>query len=118
MPKIVRFHQTGPAEVLRIEESPQQQPREDEVRLRVEAIGLNRAEIMFRSGTYLETPALPARLGLEAAGVVDAIGQGVTGIKIGDRVSTVPSFSMSSHGVYGETAIVRRKVGRLSNMAG
>ena len=106
MPKIVRFHQTGPAEVLRIEDLPQQQPKEGEVRLRVEAIGLNRAEIMFRTGTYLETPAFPARLGLEAAGVVDGVGQGVTGMKIGDRVSTVPSFSMSSHGVYGEAAIV------------
>jgi NADPH:quinone reductase-like Zn-dependent oxidoreductase len=106
MPKIVRIHQTGPAEVLRIEDLPPQQPKEDEVRLRVEAIGLNRAEIMFRTGTYLETPAFPARLGLEAAGVVDAVGQNVTGIRIGDRVSTVPSFSMSSHGVYGEAAIV------------
>jgi NADPH:quinone reductase-like Zn-dependent oxidoreductase len=106
MPKIVRIHQTGPAEVLRIEDLPGQQPNEDEVRLRVEAIGLNRAEIMFRNGTYLERPVFPARLGLEAAGVVDAVGQAVTGIKIGDRVSTVPSFSMSSHGVYGEAAIV------------
>ena len=106
MPKIVRIHQTGPAEVLRIEDLPEQQPKEDEVRLRVEAIGLNRAEIMFRNGTYLETPAFPARLGQEASGVVDAVGPGVTGIKISDRVGTVPSFSMSSHGVYGETAIV------------
>ena len=106
MPKTVRIHQTGPAEVLRIEDLPQQQPKEDEVRLRVEAIGLNRAEIMFRTGTYLETPTFPARLGLEAAGVVDAVGQNVTSIKVGDRVSTVPSFSMSSHGVYGEAAIV------------
>ena len=106
MPKIVRIHQTGPAEVLRIEDLPEQQPQEEEVRLRIGAIGLNRAEIMFRTGAYLETPAFPARLGLEAAGVVDAVGPGVTGIKIGDRVSTVPSFSMSSHGVYGEAAIV------------
>ncbi len=106
MPKIIRFHQTGPAEVLRIEDLPQQEPKENEVRLRVEAIGLNRAEVMFRTGTYLETPAFPARLGLEAAGVVDAIGRGVTGMKVGDRVSTVPSFSMSTHGVYGEAAIV------------
>ena len=106
MPKIVRFHQTGPAEVLRIEELPQQEPNENEVRLRIEAIGLNRAEVMFRTGTYLETPTFPARLGLEAAGVVDAIGPGVTGIRAGDRISTVPSFSMSSHGVYGEAAIV------------
>jgi NADPH:quinone reductase-like Zn-dependent oxidoreductase len=91
---------------LRIEDLPPQQPKEHEVRLRVEAVGLNRAEIMFRTGTYLETPVFPSRLGLEAAGVVDAVGQSVTGIKFGDRVSTVPSFSMSSHGVYGEAVIV------------
>ena len=106
MPKIVRFHDTGPAEVLRIEDLPQQEPRQNEVRLKVEAIGLNRAEIMFRTGTYLEAPSLPARLGLEAAGVVDAIGPGVTDVKRGERVATVPSFAMSSHGVYGEEAIV------------
>jgi NADPH:quinone reductase len=106
MPRVVRIHETGPAEVLRLEDLPQQQPSRSEVRLRLDAIGLNRAEIMFRTGTYLESPAFPARLGLEAAGVVDAIGPDVTGITIGDRVATVPSFSMSSHGVYGETAIV------------
>ena len=61
---------------------------------------------MFRTGAYLESPVFPARLGLEAAGIVDAVGAGVTGIKIGERVSTVPSFSMSSNGIYGEEAIV------------
>src|SRR5262249_52096674 len=82
------------------------EPHENEVRLRVEAIGLNRAEVMFRTGSYLESPQFPARLGLEAAGVVDDVGAGVAGITVGDRVSTVPSFSMSSHGGYGESAIV------------
>ena len=106
MPRVVRIHETGPAEVLRIEDLPQQQPQRKEVRLKLDAIGLNRAEIMFRTGTYLEAPAFPARLGLEAAGVVDAIGPDVAGINLGDRVATVPSFSMSSHGVYGEAAIV------------
>ena len=106
MPKIVRFYQTGPAEVLQIEDLPQQQPKENEVRLKIQAIGLNRAEIMFRTGAYLETPVFPARLGLEAAGIVGAVGAGVTGIRVGERVGTVPSFSMSSHGVYGEEAIV------------
>jgi NADPH:quinone reductase-like Zn-dependent oxidoreductase len=106
MPRVVRFHQTGAAEVLRIEDLPFREPGENEVRLKVEAIGLNRAEVMFRNGMYLETPIFPARLGQEAAGVVDAIGPGVTGIKEGDRVSTVPSFAMSSHGVYGESAVV------------
>ena len=106
MPKIVRFYQTGEAEVLKIEESPTVEPGAGEVRLAVEAIGLNRAEVMFRRGQYLESPVLPARLGYEAAGVVDAVGPGTSGIKVGDRVSTIPSFSMGAYGVYGESAVV------------
>jgi NADPH:quinone reductase-like Zn-dependent oxidoreductase len=89
MPRVVRFHQTGPAEVLRIEDLPQRQPERDEVRLKIEAIGLNRAEIMFHTGMYL--PILPARLGLEASGVVDAIGSDVTGFEIGDRSHSLRS---------------------------
>jgi NADPH:quinone reductase-like Zn-dependent oxidoreductase len=106
MPKIVRFHETGGAEVLKIEEMPLVEPGEGEVRLKVEALGLNRAEVMFRQGQYLETPKLPTRLGYEAAGIVDAVGPGVSGVKIGDRVSTIPSFPIDRYGVYGESAIV------------
>jgi NADPH:quinone reductase-like Zn-dependent oxidoreductase len=106
MPKVVRFHTTGPADVLQIEDLPKTDPRENEVRLKVEALGLNRAESMFRKGAYLEAPKLPARLGYEAAGVVDAVGPGVTEFKAGDRVSTIPAFSQNSYGVYGEWAIV------------
>jgi len=106
MPKVVRFHETGGAEVLKVDDVPLTEPGKGEVRLKVEAIGLNRAEIMFRRGQYLENPELPSRLGYEAAGVVDAVGPGTSGIQIGDRVSTVPSFSMGKYGVYGESAIV------------
>ena len=106
MPKIVRFHQTGGAEVLQLDELPLVEPGKGEVRIKVEAIGLNRAEMMFRKGQYLETPQLPSRLGYEAAGIVDAVGPDVTGLKVGDRVSTIPSFSMGQYGVYGESAIV------------
>ena len=106
MPKIVRFHETGDAEVLRIEDLPLTEPGEGEVRLKVEAIGLNRAEIMFREGHYLEAPVFPSRLGYEAAGIVDAVGTGVSDIKTGARVSTIPAFSIGKYGVYGETAIV------------
>jgi NADPH2:quinone reductase len=106
MPKIVRFYETGAAEVLKVEELPLVEPGEGEVRLAVEAIGLNRAEVMFRQGQYLENPVLPSRLGYEAAGIVDAVGPGTKGIQIGDRVSTIPSFSMGAYGVYGESAIV------------
>ena len=106
MPKIVRFHETGEADVLRLENLPIAEPGKGEVRLKVEAIGLNRAEVMFRRGIYLESPKLPSRIGYEAAGVVDAVGSGVSDIRIGDRVSTIPSFSMVKYGVYGESAIV------------
>ncbi len=106
MPKIVRFHETGDAGVLRVEDLPLREPGEGEVRLKVEAIGLNRAEVMFRRGQYLENPVLPSRIGYEAAGIVDAVGPGVSGVRIGERVSTIPSFPMSRYGVYGESAIV------------
>ena len=106
MPKIIRFHETGGADVLQIEDLPLEEPSEGEVRLKVEAIGLNRAEVMFREGQYLEDPELPSRLGYEAAGIVDAVGPGVGDIQIGDCVSTIPAFSMGTYGVYGESAIV------------
>ncbi len=106
MPKIVRFHETGDADVLKLEDLPLTEPAEGEVRLKVEAIGINRAEVMFRRGQYLEEPQLPSRLGYEASGVVDAVGPGVKGIQVGDRVSTIPCFSIGKYGVYGESAIV------------
>ncbi|MBD2099314.1 zinc-dependent alcohol dehydrogenase family protein [Leptolyngbya sp. FACHB-261] len=106
MAKIVRFHQTGDADVLKLEELPLQEPGEGEVRLKVEAIGLNRAEVMFRQGQYLEDPQLPSRLGYEAAGTIDAIGPGVSDFQVGDRVSSIPAFSMQKYGVYGESAVV------------
>jgi len=106
MPKIVRFHETGNADVLKIEDLPLSEPGEGEVRIKVEAFGLNRAEVMFREGMYLEAPEFPSRIGYEASGTVDALGPGVSGIELGDRVSTIPSFSVGKYGVYGESAIV------------
>jgi NADPH2:quinone reductase len=74
--------------------------------MRVRVLGLNRAESMFRRGIYPEVPVLPAKLGYEAAGEVQAVGEGVTGLVAGDIVSTIPAFSMNQYGVYGEVAIV------------
>lgn len=104
--KVVRFHKTGNASVLMIEDLPVAEPGEHEVRFVVEAIGLNRAEVMFRNGAYLEQPALPSRLGYEAAGIVDAVGKAVSNFKVGDRISTIPAFSMGRYGVYAERVIV------------
>ena len=106
MARVVRFHETGGPEVLRIEQVEVPPPGKDEVRIRVHALGLNRAEAMFRGGQYLYTPRLPSRLGYEAAGTVEAIGAGVTGVKLGEAVSTVPAFSLNDYGVYGDVATV------------
>ena len=104
--KIVRFHQTGGPEVLKIEELPLPEPAQGEARLRVHAIGLNRAEIMFREGKYLSQPKFPSKLGYEASGIVEAVGPGVDKGMVGKKYSTVPAFSADAYGVYGEVAIV------------
>jgi len=106
MPKIVRFHQIGGPEILRFEEVESRQPGRDEVRLRVRASGLNRAESMYYHGIYLEQPQLPSRLGYEVAGVVEAVGEGVDPKWVGKNVATVPGFSQYRYGTLGEEAVV------------
>ena len=110
MSRVVRFHRIGGPEVLQIDEVDVGAPAAGEVRIRVRVLGLNRAESMFRRGIYPELPVLPAKLGYEAAGEVEAIGEGVTGLTPGDVVSTIPAFSLNQYGVYGEVAIVPANV--------
>ncbi len=106
MTKVVRFHEFGGPEVLRFESLEAGEPGAGEVRVRIEAIGLNRAEAAFRSGRYIEKAQLPARLGYEAAGVVEALGEGVKGFSVGEPICVMPAFSMNKYGVYAERAIV------------
>ncbi len=105
MAKIVRFYEYGGPEVLKIEEAPAQQPGKGEVRLQVQAIGLNRAESMFFHNQYLEQPKLPSRLGYEAAGIVEAVGPDVDKGWLGKQVATVPAFSMNTYGMVGEQVV-------------
>jgi NADPH:quinone reductase-like Zn-dependent oxidoreductase len=102
MSKVIKFLQTGEPDVLQIVDETVPAPAPGEVQIQVEAIGLNRAEVMFRRGQYLEEPVLPAKIGYEAAGTVSAVGEGVEGFNTGDAVSTIPNFSMNQYGVYGE----------------
>ncbi|RWD29222.1 MAG: NADPH:quinone reductase [Mesorhizobium sp.] len=104
MARVVRFYEHGGPEVLRIENVDIQAPGRGEIRIRVKALGLNRAEALLRSGTYIQTPPLPSGLGLEAAGVVEAVGEGVHGFAPGDAVSVVPPISMTRWPAYGEIA--------------
>lgn len=110
MAKVVRLHQTGDASVLQIEEMPVAEPGRGEVRLKLEALGMNRAEVLYRQGHYLEQTQVPSRIGYEGAGVVQAVGEGVDAAWIGKRVGTVPGFSMNSYGLWAEEAIVPASV--------
>src|ERR1700728_833364 len=106
MPRTIRFHQIGGPENLIIEDLPSRQPGKDEGKLRVEAVGLNRAEYAYMRGYYFEQPVLPSRLGYEAAGVVEAVGPGVDKLWIGKKAATIPGFSQNRYGVLAEEAIV------------
>ncbi|HEY9544687.1 MAG TPA: quinone oxidoreductase [Solimonas sp.] len=85
MQHAIRFHQAGGPEVLRYEETTVGEPGAGQARLRHVAVGLNFADTYFRNGTY-PVPT-PNGLGVEAAGVVEAIGPGVSNVAVGDRVT-------------------------------
>jgi NADPH:quinone reductase-like Zn-dependent oxidoreductase len=105
MSRQVMFYQTGSPEVLSPVDIEVRHPAAEEVRIKVSAIGLNRAEAMFRSGQYVSEPRLPASLGYEAAGVIEAIGSDVNGLAIGDRVGVIPAFTMNDYPMYGELVL-------------
>lgn len=85
MTQAIRMHEPGGPEVLRLETVPTPEPREGEVLIRHAAIGLNYIDVYFRTGLY--KTALPATLGMEAAGTVEAVGDGVAEWRPGDRVA-------------------------------
>ncbi|MES3100553.1 zinc-dependent alcohol dehydrogenase family protein [Sphingomonas faeni] len=105
MNRTVRFHETGGPDVLRLEPIEPPAPGHGEVRLRIRAIGLNRAEIMFRQGSYIQAPSLPSQLGYEAAGEIEALGPDVTAFAVGDRVSVIPAFDVDAYGLYGDVSL-------------
>lgn len=110
MPTAVRFNQFGGPEVLQFEEVAERQPGAGEVSLKVEAVGLNRAESMYYHGLYMERPNLPSGLGYEAVGIVSAVGPGVDVSLVGRRFGTIPGYSMNQYPVLAEKAVVPARV--------
>ncbi|MBB4931695.1 NADPH:quinone reductase-like Zn-dependent oxidoreductase [Lipingzhangella halophila] len=107
MARAVLLERLGGPEVLELRDVDLGEPGPGEVRISVDAIGLNRAEAWFRAGMYYVQPSFPeARIGYEAAGAVQAVGPSVEGLKTGDAVSTVPGFHLSDYGVYGDATVV------------
>ena len=100
MSKAIRIHQTGGPEVLVWEDINVGDPAKGQVRLRQTACGLNYIDVYGRSGLY-PVGEFPAILGMEAAGVVDAVGEGVNGLSVGDRVA----YAMQL-GAYAETRLI------------
>jgi NADPH:quinone reductase-like Zn-dependent oxidoreductase len=105
MSRIVEFSESGGPEVLRFKNVDVPEAGPGQVRIRVKAIGLNRAESMWRRNEYIEPVKFPARLGYEAVGTVDSVAEDVTTIAVGDEVNTIPSFSMNQYGMYGEVVL-------------
>ena len=97
--RAIRVHETGGADKLRLDDMPVPDPRAGEVRFRVEAAGVNFIDTYQRSGLY--PLPLPFTLGMEAAGIVTAVGAGVTGFSPGERVA-----SARVSGAYADEAIV------------
>ncbi|MDX5433995.1 MAG: NADPH:quinone reductase [Halomonas sp.] len=97
MAKRIQFARTGGSEVLELVDVTPADPASGEVRVRNEAIGLNFIDIYFRTGLY-PAPGLPSGLGTEGAGVVDAVGEGVSHLKQGDRVA----YAQGPLGAYAE----------------
>jgi NADPH:quinone reductase len=106
--KVIHVSKPGGAEHLSIDEVDVPEPGPGEVRFKVSAFALNRADILYIDGEHYTELKLPSRVGSEAAGVVDAVGPGVESYAVGDRVSSIPFFTAQTdrYGVQGEYAIV------------
>ena len=102
--RAVVVEEFGQAEVLRIQEVPDPVPGPGDVLMAVEAAGVNRADLLARAGKYHRAGQPPLILGLECAGTVLAVGDGVTGTRAGDRVMALGATN--DPGFYAERAVI------------
>ncbi|HYL65274.1 MAG TPA: NADPH:quinone reductase, partial [Candidatus Methylomirabilis sp.] len=99
--KAIRVHQFGGPEVLKLDEIPTPKPGAGQVLVRVHAAGVNPYDTYMRAGTYAVKPPLPYTPGSDAAGTIEAVGDGVKNVKVGERVYTAKTVS----GAYAEYAV-------------
>lgn len=100
MPHAIRIHEHGEPDVMKWEEIPLQEPGPGKAHLRQTAVGLNYIDTRQRSGAY-KVP-LPGSIGMEACGIVEAVGSGVTVVKPGDRVA----YATGAPGAYTESRVM------------
>jgi len=106
MAKVYRIHELGGPEVLKLEELEVGLPGPGEVRIQVEAVGLNRAEAMYRAGRYPIKPELPSLIGYEGVGIIEALGPDVPDFAVGAHVCVLPMIQQGRYGIWAEQAIV------------
>src|SRR5271168_5340200 len=94
--KAIRVHEFGGPEVLKLEEVATPKPSAGQVLVRIHAAGVNPYDTYMRAGTYALKPPLPYTPGSDGAGVVEAVGEGVKGVKRDDRVYSAPSLVAGS----------------------
>lgn len=102
--KAIHVHQLGNPEVMRLEEVPDLKPARGEILVRVKAAGVNPVDTYIRSGGYAAKPDLPYTPGADAAGIVEALGPGVDGLRAGERVYVEGGIS----GAYAEQVVRAR----------
>ena len=108
MSRAIRFHHFGSADVLKCEEVIQRPPAADEVLIRVQAIGVSWDDVLRRQGLGLCETRLPSGLGSEMAGVVEAVGEQVSDLRVGDRVASFQASDINDYPVYGDTILLPR----------
>lgn len=101
---VLYFQELGGPDKLQVGPWPRRTLAAGEVRVRVHAFALNRADLMYLNGEHYTIPDFPTRIGSEAVGTVTETGPGVTGLSVGDRVSSIPFFT--PNGVQGDSAVV------------
>ncbi|MGH7233265.1 MAG: NADPH:quinone reductase [Nitrospiraceae bacterium] len=99
--KAIRVHEFGPPDVMRLEDLPDPKPGPGQVLVRIHAAGVNPVDSYIRAGLYSRKPPLPFTPGIDAAGIVESVGEKVSALKVGDRVYAAGTVT----GAYAERAI-------------
>jgi NADPH:quinone reductase-like Zn-dependent oxidoreductase len=105
---MIRFHKFGDADVLRYEELPTPTPGPGEVLVRVQAVGLSWSDVLWRQNLAAEQARLPAGMGSELAGTVEALGDGVDDLEVGTPVASFPAGTANRYPTWGDLVLMPR----------
>lgn len=108
MSHMIRFHKFGDADVLQHEELPTPSPGPGEVLVRVQAVGLNWNDVLWRQNLAAEQAQLPAGMGSELAGTIEALGEGIDDLELGTPVASFPASTANRYPTWGDLVLMPR----------